>query len=76
MCVLGKQGFVGCDCLIPRGLSFHSSSCLIPHHGSVVSAVASLGSGTPAGARTVSVLEDVSHLLSAVTLAALTLMIY
>lgn len=25
VCVLGKQGFVGCDCLIPGGLSFHSS---------------------------------------------------
>lgn len=32
MCVLGKQALVGCDCLIPRGLSFHSFSCLIPHH--------------------------------------------
>jgi len=46
MCVLGKQGFVGCDCLIPGGLFFHSSSLLIPHHGRVVRAEASLGSGT------------------------------
>lgn len=46
VCVLGKQGFVGCDCLIPGGLSFHSSSRLIPHHGVVVRAAASLGSGT------------------------------
>lgn len=44
--VLGKQGFVGCDCLISGGLSFHSSSRLIPHHGVVVRAAASLGSGT------------------------------
>lgn len=46
MYVLGKQGFVGCDCLIPGGLSFHSSSRLIPHHRVVVRAAASLGSGT------------------------------
>lgn len=46
MCVLGKQGFVGCDCLIPGGLSFHSSSRLIPQRGRVARAVASLGSGT------------------------------
>ena len=46
MCVLGKQGFVGCDCLIPGGLSFHSSSHLIPHHAGVVRAAASPSSGT------------------------------
>lgn len=46
MCVLGKQGFVGCDCLIPGGLSLHSSSLLVPHCAGVVGAVASQGSGT------------------------------
>lgn len=46
MCVLGKQGFVGCDCLIPGGLSFHSSSLLIPHYVGVVGTVASQSSGT------------------------------
>lgn len=94
MCVLGKQGFVGCDCLIPGGLSFHSPSRLIPHHGGVVRAAASLGSGTrlalpsPYASRVAyalssyrhkhretalsekqTVLEDVSHLSSAVTLS-------
>ncbi len=94
MCVLGKQGFVGCDCLIPGGLSFHSPSCLIPHHGGVVRAAASLGSGTrlalpsPCDSRIAhawsscrhthretalsekqTVLEDVSHLPSVVTLS-------
>lgn len=33
VCVLGKQGFVGCDCLIPEGLSFHFSTGLTPLHG-------------------------------------------
>lgn len=46
VCVLGKQGFVGCDCLIPGGLSFHSFSHVIPQHGAVVKPPASLGSGT------------------------------
>lgn len=36
VCVLGKQGFVGCDCLIPGGgSSFHSLSHVIPQHGAV-----------------------------------------
>lgn len=46
VCVLGKQGFVGCDCLIPGGLSFHSFSHVIPQHGAVVGLSAYLGSGT------------------------------
>lgn len=47
VCVLGKQGFVGCDCLIPGGLSFHSFSHVIPQHGgAVVGPSAYLGSGT------------------------------
>ncbi|CAB1452836.1 unnamed protein product [Pleuronectes platessa] len=40
------RGFVGCDCLIPGGLSFHSSSHLIPHQAGVVRAAASPSSGT------------------------------
>lgn len=44
VCVLGKQGFVGCDCLIPRGLSFHCSS--VPYNSTVVRTLASRCSGT------------------------------
>lgn len=85
MCVLGKQGFVGCDCLIPRGLSFHSSSLSDPTPRPCCQGCGVSGFWDPLGpvvtlclpdclcsvqqtaaSEKQTVLEDVSHLFSAV----------